>query len=47
MCGGPVTIGAGPSTRVCGMIEGIVPPDHQIEQLRGMAVFVEEHLISE
>ncbi len=35
------------TTDVCGVIEGIVGPQHDVEQLRGMAVFVENDVVQE
>lgn len=45
MCGGPVclepVVGQVEKDVVCGMVEGIVPPNHTSELLRNAAVFVE------
>ena len=45
MCGGPV-IGAG-GGECFGLVEGIVPPDHAIDTLQSLAVFVESPEIRE
>lgn len=43
MCGGPVLMTSEDEkvSRICGMVEGIVPVDHPSEPLRGLAVFIE------
>ena len=43
MCGGPVLMTSEDEkvSRICGMVEGIVPVDHPTEPLRGLAVFIE------
>ncbi len=45
MCGGPATIED--TTNVCGMIEGIVSQDHEVANLQGMAVIVDDLVIAE
>lgn len=54
MCGGPVIMQSNRSQnidgldglKICGLIEGIIPIDHDIEELRGLACFVEGNTIS-
>ncbi len=45
MCGGPVCLSKSleesSNKIVCGLIEGIVPPDHPSQLVRNAAVFVE------
>ena len=45
MCGGPVVMTSEgedqKASRICGMVEGIVPVDHPVEALQGLAVFIE------
>ena len=43
MCGGPVVMTSQDEkvSRICGMVEGIVPVDHPAESLQGLAVFIE------
>lgn len=38
MCGGPVV---GRRGSICGMVEGVVPPEHPDETLRGSAVIID------
>jgi hypothetical protein len=53
MCGGPVIMQSKRSQnidglegpKICGLVEGIVPLDHGIEELRGLVCFVEGNTI--
>ena len=48
MCGGPVLLSAPHLKRnsVCGMLEGIVPSNHPIPQLQGLAAFINSREIA-
>lgn len=47
MCGGPVLYSNnGDKSKVCGMVEGIVPTNHPDDGLKGLAVFIDSKIIT-
>ena len=47
MCGGPVLVSSnGDKSKVCGIVEGIVPTNHPSDDLKGLAVFVDSNIIT-
>jgi hypothetical protein len=46
MCGGPVLFAEQGVSKVCGIVEGIVPTSHPSDDLKGLACFVDSKIIS-